>query len=67
MDALLVFWLCAKISLVLPVISYFVLVGYEGYVKEHIPSKYCHTWGGFENCVIVGNVPEGYIGNIPLP
>jgi hypothetical protein len=45
---------CAKISLVLPVISNFVLVGYEGYVKEHVLSKYCRTWGGFEDCVTGG-------------
>jgi hypothetical protein len=44
----------AKISLVLPAISNFVPAGYEGYVKEHVPSKYCRTWGGFENCVMGG-------------
>ncbi len=45
---------CAKISLALPLISNFVPVGYEGYVKEHIPSKYCRAWGGFEDCVMGG-------------
>jgi hypothetical protein len=39
---------------VLPVISNFVPVSYEGYVKNHIPSKYCCAWGGFGNCVIGG-------------
>jgi hypothetical protein len=46
-----IFTLCAKISLVLPVISNFVPVGYEGYVKEHVRSKYCRAGGGFEDCV----------------
>ena len=45
---------CVKICLVLPVISNFGPVGYEGYVKQHIPSKYCHAWGGFDDCVIGG-------------
>ena len=45
---------CVKIRLALPVISYFIPVGYEGYVKEHVPSKYCRVWGGFEDCVIGG-------------
>ena len=53
-DMFFVLACCAKISLVLPVISNFVLVGYEGYVKEHVLSKYCRTWGGFEDCVIGG-------------
>ncbi len=41
-----------KISLVLPVISYFVPVGYERNVKEHVVSKYCHAWRDFKDCVI---------------
>jgi hypothetical protein len=41
-----------KISLVLPVISYFVPVGYEQNVKEHVASKYCRTWRGFKDCLI---------------
>ncbi len=49
-----VFAVCAKISLALPVISNFVPVGYEGYVKEHVLSKYCRTGGGFEDFVIGG-------------
>jgi hypothetical protein len=48
------FSFCAKISLVLPAISNFVPVGYEGYVKEHVPSKYCCACGGIEDCVIGG-------------
>jgi hypothetical protein len=51
-DLLTVFVCRVKISLVLPVISYFVPVGYEWNVKEHIASKYCHTWRGFKNCMI---------------
>ncbi len=47
-DVLFIFAFCAKISLALPVISYYVPFGYEGYVKEHFLSKYCHAWGGFE-------------------
>jgi hypothetical protein len=53
-DAFFVFVFCAKISLALPVISNFVPVVYEGYVKEHVPSKYLRAWGGFEDCVIGG-------------
>jgi hypothetical protein len=41
-----------KISLALPVISYFVTVGYEQNVEEHVVSKYCRTWRGFKDCVI---------------
>jgi hypothetical protein len=41
-----------KTTSVLPIISYFILVGYEQYVKEHFPSKYCRTWRGFKDCVI---------------
>ncbi len=53
-DASFVLMFCAKICLVLPVISYFVPVGYEGYIKEHVPPKYCRAWGGFEDCVMGG-------------
>ncbi len=35
-------------SLALPVVSYFVPVGYIGDVEQHIPSKYCRAWRGFE-------------------
>ncbi len=52
--AFFVFRFCAKISLVLPVISNFVPIGYEGYGKEHVPSKYCCAGGGVEDCVIGG-------------
>ncbi len=38
----------------LPVISYFIPDGYEGYVNEHVPSKYRCAWGGFEDCAIGG-------------
>ncbi len=41
-----------KISLALPVISFFVLVGYERNVKEHVASKYCQAWRGFKDCMI---------------
>jgi hypothetical protein len=41
-----------KISLALPVISYFVPVSYEWNVKEHATSKYCCAWRGFKDCVI---------------
>jgi hypothetical protein len=41
-----------KISLALPVISYFVPVGYERNVEEHILSKYCCAWRGFKDCMI---------------
>jgi hypothetical protein len=41
-----------KIDLMLPVTFNFVPVGYERNVEEHIATKYCHTWGGFKNCVI---------------
>jgi hypothetical protein len=43
---------CVKISLALPIISYFVPVGYEQNVEEHATSKYCCTWRGFKDCVI---------------
>jgi hypothetical protein len=41
-----------KISLALPIISYFVPVGYEWNVEEHGTSKYCRAWKGFKDCVI---------------
>jgi hypothetical protein len=50
---LLAFYGCSiKISVALPVMSYFVPVSYEWNVEEHVASKYCHTWRGFEDCVI---------------
>jgi hypothetical protein len=51
-DLLASYACCVKISLVLPAISNFVPVGYEWNVKEHIAPKCCHTWRGFEDCVI---------------
>jgi hypothetical protein len=50
-DLLTVLACRVKISLVLPVISYFVPVGYEQNVEEHVASKYCCTWRGFNNCI----------------
>ncbi len=41
-----------KISLALPVVFYFVPVGYERNVEEHVTSKYCHAWRGFKDCMI---------------
>ncbi len=41
-----------KISLALPVISYFLPVGYEWSVEKHVMSKYCHAWRDFKDCVI---------------
>jgi hypothetical protein len=51
-DLLAIFACCTKIGLTLPVISNFVLVGYERNVKEHVMPKYCRTWRGFNNCMI---------------
>jgi hypothetical protein len=41
-----------KISLALPIISYFVPVGYEQNVEEHVAFKYCRAWRGFKDCMI---------------
>ncbi len=41
-----------KISLALPVISYFVPDGYERNVEEHVTSEYCRAWRGFKDCMI---------------
>ncbi len=41
-----------KISLALPVVSNFVPVSYVGDVEQHIPSKYCCSWGGFEYHIV---------------
>jgi hypothetical protein len=50
---LLAIFVChIKIGLMLPEISNFVPVGYERNVEEHVSPKYCHTWGGFKDCVI---------------
>ncbi len=51
-DSLAIYACRVKISLVLPVISNFVPVGYEQNVEEHVVPKYRHTWGGFKDCVI---------------
>jgi hypothetical protein len=51
-DLLAVLACHVKISLALPIISYFVPVGYERNVKEHVASNYCHAWSGFKDCVI---------------
>jgi hypothetical protein len=45
---------CVKIGLALPVISYFIPVGYERNGEEHVASKYCRAWRGFKDCVIGG-------------
>ncbi len=51
-DLLAVYACRVKISLALPVISYFVLVGYEQNVEEHVAPKYRRTWRGFKDCMI---------------
>jgi hypothetical protein len=51
-DLLAVLVCRVKISLALPVIFYFVPVGYELNVEEHVASKYCHTWRGFKDCMV---------------
>ncbi len=51
-DLLAVLTCCVKISLMLPVIFYFVPVNYERDVEEHVASKYCRAWRGFKDCVI---------------
>jgi hypothetical protein len=51
-NLLAIFACRVKIDLTLPVISYFVLVGYEWNVEEHVMPKYCRTWRGFKDCMI---------------
>jgi hypothetical protein len=51
-DLLAIYACHIKISLALPVVSKFVLVGHKQNVKEHITPKYCRTWRGFKDCVI---------------
>jgi hypothetical protein len=51
-NSLAIFACLVKIGLTLPVISYFVQVGYERNVKEHAAPKYHRTWKGFKDCMI---------------
>ncbi len=53
-NLLAVYACCVKISLALPVISYFVPVSSEWNVEEHVTSKYCCAWRDFKDCVIGG-------------
>jgi hypothetical protein len=49
-----VFACCVKSSFALPVISNFVPVGYNQDVKEHVASKFCRAWRGFNSLTATG-------------
>jgi hypothetical protein len=51
-NSLAIFACRVKIGLTLPVITYFVPVGYEQNVEEHVTPKYRRTWRGFKDCMI---------------
>jgi hypothetical protein len=40
------------IQLALHMSPNFVPVGYEGHVKQHVPTKNSGAWGGFQHCEI---------------